>query len=178
MTNTAIPNDALLKIARVGVIVGRILLGLVGVIMIVGLGIVLFGAERDFAEFGFELASQDIAISPRVAMGIICTIVLILILLSERILQQLQRIIESVGIGDPFIPANADRLARMAWLLLTSQLVALSATTVTVFERMSDDWDFSADWSVEGLFAVLLLFILARVFRHGAEMREDLEGTV
>ena len=29
-----------------------------------------------------------------------------------------------------------------------------------------------------GFLIVLVLFILARVFRHGAAMREDLEGTV
>ena len=29
-----------------------------------------------------------------------------------------------------------------------------------------------------GLFAVLMIFVLARIFRHGSEMRADLEGTV
>jgi Fe-S cluster assembly ATPase SufC len=29
-----------------------------------------------------------------------------------------------------------------------------------------------------GILLVIILFILARVFRHGAAMREDLEGTV
>ena len=32
--------------------------------------------------------------------------------------------------------------------------------------------------SVTGLLAVLLLFVLAEVFREGTQMREDLEGTV
>jgi hypothetical protein len=29
-----------------------------------------------------------------------------------------------------------------------------------------------------GIILVLTLFVLARVFKHGAAMREDLEGTV
>ena len=33
-------------------------------------------------------------------------------------------------------------------------------------------------FSLSGILMVLVLFILARVFRHGAAMREDLEGTV
>ena len=36
------------------------------------------------------------------------------------------------------------------------------------------DWSFS----VTGWLAVLLLFVLARVFDHGTRMRDDLEGTV
>jgi hypothetical protein len=40
--------------------------------------------------------------------------------------------------------------------------------------RLELDWSFSfAPW-----LAVLLLFVLARVFEHGAWMRSELEGTV
>jgi hypothetical protein len=40
--------------------------------------------------------------------------------------------------------------------------------------RLELDWSFSfAPW-----LAVLLLFVLARVFEHGAWMRAELEGTV
>ena len=35
-----------------------------------------------------------------------------------------------------------------------------------------------ASFDFGGLILILTLFILARVFRHGAAMREDLEGTV
>ena len=38
--------------------------------------------------------------------------------------------------------------------------------------------DIDAGFSVNGWLAVLLTFVLARVFTEGAGMREDLEGTV
>jgi hypothetical protein len=38
--------------------------------------------------------------------------------------------------------------------------------------------DIEAGFSVNGWLAVLLTFILARVFAEGTLMREDLEGTV
>lgn len=45
---------------------------------------------------------------------------------------------------------------------------------MTVQVPIDIDWTFSfTPW-----IAVLLLFVLARVFAHGAQMREDLEGTV
>jgi hypothetical protein len=34
------------------------------------------------------------------------------------------------------------------------------------------------DLPLAGLFLALVLFILARVFREGTRMREDLEGTI
>jgi hypothetical protein len=40
------------------------------------------------------------------------------------------------------------------------------------------DADFDFGVSLGGLLLALTLFILARVFRQGAAMREDLEGTV
>jgi hypothetical protein len=36
----------------------------------------------------------------------------------------------------------------------------------------------NAGFSINGWLAVLLTFLLARVFAEGARMREDLEGTV
>lgn len=44
-----------------------------------------------------------------------------------------------------------------------------------------DDFDLNVGgdgFSLTGIMIVLLLFILARVFRRGAAMREDLDGTV
>ena len=41
-------------------------------------------------------------------------------------------------------------------------------------ENLKVDFDFT----LTGLLLAIVLFILARIFRHGVEMREDLEGTV
>jgi hypothetical protein len=38
--------------------------------------------------------------------------------------------------------------------------------------------DLDAGFSINGWLAVLLTFLLARVFAEGTRMREDLEGTV
>lgn len=100
-----------------------------------------------------------------------------------RFLRDLWAIIGSVDAGDPFRPENGDLLARMGWTALggyiTALLIALLATWLDQFDakgsiQLSADLDLGAG----GLLLVLTLFILARVFRHGAAMREDLEGTV
>lgn len=93
----------------------------------------------------------------------------------------LRRILDTVGAGDPFTPANGARLDLMGWLMvvLTLAIPCLPPVAGWVNELLSepgtpDPFEFHFD----GLLLALVLFILARVFRQGAAMRDDLEGTV
>jgi hypothetical protein len=97
---------------------------------------------------------------------------------------RLRKIIGTVGEGDPFAPANADRLSLMGWLMLGVQLlmlpaIALGAKIASYADELEDvNLTVDGGLDIEGILLVIILFILARVFRHGAAMREDLEGTV
>ena len=95
------------------------------------------------------------------------------------VLAALRAIVDTVGLGDPFVAENAGRLKKIAWAVLGLEAlhlavggVAAAASTRAV--PLDLDWNFS----VTPWLAVLLLFVLARVFEHGTRMREDLEGTV
>ena len=75
--------------------------------------------------------------------------------------------------------ANAARLQKIAWAVLALELMhlavgAIAAGVSTTAAPFDIDWSFSPTRWV----AVLLLFVLARVFEQGAQMREELEGTV
>jgi len=92
---------------------------------------------------------------------------------------QLVQIVDSVGDGDPFVPQNAGRLDRMAWLALAMQAVSLAKLPLAaLLEPHLKDFPLGIDFSLWGIVLALTLFILARVFRKGAEMKADLEGTV
>ena len=97
---------------------------------------------------------------------------------------KLRQIIATVGEGDPFQPANARRLNAMGWLMLGVQALILPADILsTRLARIADelkdvDMDGGMDFELTGVLIIVLLFILARVFKHGAAMRDDLEGTV
>ena len=94
-------------------------------------------------------------------------------------LLNLTRIVATVGTGDPFQPENADRLDRMAWLTLAIQgCMLVLAPMVGVIASRIDGLRGDFDLSLDGFVMALVLFILARVFRHGTAMRDDLEGTV
>ena len=99
--------------------------------------------------------------------------------LNYVVLKRLLAIVDTVRAGDPFVVANAHRLQVIAWTLLALQLLSLVvgaiAEGISTPER---PFDVDAGLSINGWLAVLLTFVLARVFAAGTLMREDLEGTV
>jgi hypothetical protein len=116
-----------------------------------------------------------------VVMGLraIAVIGLVTIPLNYVILKRLLAIVETVRAGDPFVGANADHLQGIAWVLFALQL--LSLVVGAIVKRISTPEHpihINAGFSINGWLAVLLTFLLARVFAEGALMREDLQGTV
>lgn len=99
--------------------------------------------------------------------------------LNDRVLTRLLAIVDTVRAGHPFVVENARRLQLIAWYVAGIQIAhlivgAAAASAGPSGQPLDIDWKFSfTPWM-----AVLLLFVLARVFDHGARMREELEGTV
>lgn len=173
-------NDPLLLAAKliVGFGIGIMIFALV----MIGLGLgALATVER--ATIVTELAKAGapanmvwlVAVALALAMG--------LLFLGTRFLLELFGIMDSVGHGDPFQPENGTRLSRMGWLAIGAQAIVLALKSVVkVLEpyaiKAGERIDIDLDLDMSGVLLVLILFILARVFRHGAAMRADLEGTV
>ena len=95
------------------------------------------------------------------------------------VLKRLLAIVETVRSGDPFVAGNASRLQAIAWALLGLQLLSLVIGAIAkAVSTPAHPLHLNAGFSINGWLAVLLTFLLARVFAEGALMREDLEGTV
>jgi hypothetical protein len=107
------------------------------------------------------------------ALGVAC------IPLNHIVLTRLLAMVGSVRIGNPFVAANAYRLRAIAWSLLALQLIGLAIAAIAkTISTAEHPFELDAGFSINGWLAVLLTFILARVFAGGAMMREDLDGTV
>jgi Protein of unknown function (DUF2975) len=93
-------------------------------------------------------------------------------------LSRLLAMIEAVRAGDPFVPENAARMKTIAWCLLVVQLFDLSCGIFAGILSRAGAQDVDWSPSLSGWVAVLLLFVLARVFEEGARIRADLEAMV
>lgn len=122
---------------------------------------------------GFDMVNAH----PLVGHGLRAVVVVGLVgaAIVHTILRRLLAIVDTVRVGDPFILDNARRLDEIAWRVLALEGLRLivAAIASVVWEPGRIDAFSFAPW-----LAVLLLFVLAGVFAHGARMRADLEGTV
>src|SRR6185437_2035279 len=117
----------------------------------------------------------------RLVMGMraIAVLGLVVIPLNYVVLKRLLAIVQTVRAGDPFVAANAVRLRAIAWALLALQLLSLVIGAIAkAVSSPAHPVHLDAGFSISGWLAVILTFLLARVFAAGTLMREDLEGTV
>lgn len=175
-TNLPTRRDPLLTTAR---LVLGLFLGLLSAVMVlVGIGIAaVLTVQR--GEILAKIAAEDLA--PATYWGVVFGLVAVLAILfcALRFVIELRNIVTSVDEGDPFVPENARRLGRMAWLVLAIQLIAIPVGfAAAIVARMSESVSAEAGASGGGFVLALTLFILARVFRTGSVMRAELEGTV
>ncbi|HEX9933152.1 MAG TPA: DUF2975 domain-containing protein [Allosphingosinicella sp.] len=129
-----------------------------------------------------ELALTPSPEAKRLVAGLraIAVIGLVALPLNHLVLTRLLAMVGTVRVGDPFVAPNAQRLRTIAWALLALQLIGLviAAVAKAVSIPGRPPLDIDAGFSIAGWLAVLLAFVLARVFAEGARMREDLEGTI
>ena len=127
----------------------------------------------------FDLAPGPDADRLILALRIVAVLGLVTIPLNYIVLKRLLGMVETVRMGDPFVAANAKRLQAIAWALLALQLLSIVIGGIgKAVSTPAHPVDLDAGFSINAWLAVLLTFILARVFAHGAAMREELEGTV
>jgi hypothetical protein len=113
------------------------------------------------------------------ALRAIAALGLVAIPLHYAVLKRLLAMVETVRAGDPFVATNAHRLHDIAWVLLAEQLLSMVIGAIgKAVSSPAHPVHLDAGFSVDGWLAVILTFVLARVFAEGTLMRDDLEGTV
>lgn len=176
----AAKNDPLLTAAKVIVAILIALIIFTMVMLGIGIGAALTVGR---AELVAELARIE---APAASYWLVVALLAAfvgLLWLGFQFFRKLWALIQSVDEGDPFRSTNADLLAQMGWISVGAQVTALliaipAAWLVSIAEKAGETVDFNMDLGFGTILLTLVLFILARIFRHGAAMREDLEGTV
>lgn len=170
------PYSAALPIAYIVLRLLIVLNWLVGA-AILALLLVMPNAQWIMSAFDL-LPSPD---TDRLIMGLraVAVLGLVTIPINHVVLKRLVAMVETVRSGDAFVAANAARLQAIAWSLLALQILSIVIAAVgKAVSTPAHPVDLDAGFSLNGWLAVLLTFVLARVFAEGATMREDLQGTV
>jgi hypothetical protein len=171
-------DDGVLRVAR----------GALRVFMIVNLVAMVafvFAILLSFA-FAAPLEARLLAkYGPSVDVGAVVQALRMLMLASfpggvalHLIFSRLLAMVATVRDGDPFTTTNAQRLQTIGWALLVLQaldpLLGVFALWFTALHVQFGTWSPSFG----GWIATLMVFVLARVFRRGAAMRDDLAMTI
>jgi Protein of unknown function (DUF2975) len=143
------------------------------------LAVLIASAKEPWIMAAFRLSPSPEAVRLIMGMRLIAVLGLAVVPLNYCVFKRLLSIVQTVRTGDPFVAANAHRLQGIAWALLVLQLLGLVIGAIAKsVSTAAHPLHLNAGFSVNGWLAVLLTFLLARVFAEGARMREDLEGTV
>jgi hypothetical protein len=169
-------SSAALPVAYVGLrilIVGNWLMGAAI------LALLVVTPNQQWIMAAFKLSpSPD---TDRLILGLraVAVVGLVAIPLNYAVLKKLLAIVLTVRAGDPFVAANARRLQAIAWTLFALQLLSIIIGVIgKAVSSPAHPLHLDAGFSVGGWLAVILTFLLARVFAEGTHMREDLAGTV
>jgi Protein of unknown function (DUF2975) len=175
---TQIADSRILRITKllVFLIMGFVAVGGV-VLALMSVALPLFWSEA-LAEITTENPGID---ANNLLPGLLSIFALGLLVLGLiwTMMRKLLAIIDSVEDRNPFVVANAVRLRAIGWLMVGVQMVGLPlAVAAGNVADIFGENDVDMDFSLNGILAILLVFILAGIFERGAEMREELEGTV
>src|ERR1700687_643309 len=171
------PSSTALPIAHVGLRTLIVLNWIYGAVVLPILVGMFAAAPWTFTALGVPPSAQS---GPLImGMRAIAAFGLVAVPLNLAVLKRLVAMVQTVRAGDPFVAANAHRLQAIAWFLPGQQM--LSIVIGLIGESVSTPGHplhLDAGFSPSGWLAVILTFVLARVFAEGTLMRENLEGTV
>jgi hypothetical protein len=171
------PSSAALPIAYVILRILIVLNWIYGAIVLAIL-IGMFTAEHwTMTALGFPPSAEN---RPLIwGLRAIVALGLVAVPLNLAMLKRLAEMVVTVRVGNPFVAANAYRLSAIAWILLGQQLLSVIIGLIgKAVSTPAHPLHLNAGFSPEGWLAVIMTFVLARVFAEGTLMREDLEGTV
>ena len=143
------------------------------------LALLLVMPNKEWIISALKLSDAPDAGSVIAGLRTVAVLGLVAIPLNYGILKRLLAIVGTVRAGDPFVAENAKRLQAIAWTLLILQGLSLVIGAIgKAISSPAHPIHLDAGFSINGWLAVLLTFVLARVFAEGTVMRDDLEGTV
>jgi hypothetical protein len=93
------------------------------------------------------------------------------------IVDRVRRVFRTLTAGDPFDPENVRRLRAIGFALVALELISYAINFFGWMFRDLFRWQHPA-FNPTAWFAVLVVFVLAEVFREGARLRAEADLTI
>ncbi len=94
------------------------------------------------------------------------------------LVDRLRRVFEALTAGDPFRPENVNRLRTVGFALIVMEGLGLMIHRLAAALAPAKTTSVSLSLNLTGAFAILVVFVLAEVFREGARLRREAELTI
>lgn len=94
------------------------------------------------------------------------------------IVERVRRIFSTLTLGDPFHPGNVARLQSVGFGLAGLELINYGVNLVSSWGFRDQFRSVRFPFNPTAWFAVLVVFVLAEVFREGARLRAEAELTI
>ena len=157
-----------------GVVYAAMLLG-VGLVALLALAAILFAVNPSLlANVHFSGGEAFAELAPAVIGGLLAAGAYMAGVLV--IVGALRRISTTLTTGDPFHPDNVDRLRLIGIVLAALELGRYAIWALTAW--LPGVRDVKPTFSLTAWFSVLVVFVLAEVFREGARLRREAELTI
>ena len=121
-------------------------------------------------------ADTEGARGPMLAAGLAAYAVYVGVVLF--IVERVRRIFSTLTVGDPFHPANVARLRAIGFSLAALELINYATNLVAGWAFPAHVRQVRFPFNPTAWFAVLVVFVLAEVFREGARLRGEAELTI
>lgn len=117
-------------------------------------------------------ANADIVVEPGtyVEIGYYFTAVGVTLFVVNRLIE----ILKTLRFGSPFVKENADRFRSVGYALLIGEGAKIAFGFLTLIH----DADTDIEISIITWLSIIVVFVLAEVFREGARMKEEQDLTV
>ncbi len=153
-----------------------------GALLLGGVGILIFqplttGVANINIEGVNPATVSDLIDKPQALAGLIFIVAAYIGVLIV-VLNRLRRVFETLIVGDPFRPQNVARLRVVGFALIGLEILGYILHRVTDMFIPGRAHVFSLSVNLTGWFAILVVFVLAEVFREGARLRQDADLTI
>ena len=166
-------NHRIAKSLRFIIFLGRFILAIAAILIIIAAIWMMF-SESLQEQLHMSIGGEDRP--SRYILPIMCLGMAVIAGAWFWVLHMLSKVVDTLIAGDPFVPANINRLRRMWVVIALTEVFRMAIVSFPILSVSGEDEAFPI--RIGTWFLVFVIATLAEAFRYGAALRRDQELTI